>query len=409
MKIKVALLSYTDSGGAGRASLKISNLSSLFLKIDLFVMNKKNLNSYKINFNFIKKIYLFFLPKLNNFLLNLQRSNLNEFHSLDFFPINNYKLINQLNYDIIQLGWINNMISIEDINRINKPIVWRFSDFWPLSGCEHYIRKEDKRWIEGYYSKNKNVYGLDLNKYCWMKKMKLKYKKNIHIVTPSKWLARCAKKSPITKNWPVSVIPTPIDLKVFKYYHNESIKIKKKLNIRDDKKILLYGAHNLKDERKGYDYLRNAINNFLDSDKFHLIIFGTKDNNFHFNINCSYSFLGYVDNDELLAKLYSSCDILVLPYTNDNLPQIGLEAQSCGLPIVSFDIDGINEITEDKKTGYLSKIISSQGLAEGITWLAKKNKNLFQKNSINRAKKKWNKEIVLKKYNNLYKQVLKST
>jgi glycosyltransferase involved in cell wall biosynthesis len=98
-----------------------------------------------------------------------------------------------------------------------------------------------------------------------------------------------------------------------------------------------------------------------------------------------------------------------LPYTNDNLPQIGLEAQSCGLPIVSFDIDGINEITENKKTGYLSKIISSQGLAEGITWLAKKKKILFQKNSINRAKKKWNKEIVLKKYNNLYKQVLKST
>ena len=55
--------------------------------------------------------------------------------------------------DIVNLHWIGNeMISIDQINKINKPLVCTFWDMWPFCGAEHYTN--NKRYEEGY---NKNM------------------------------------------------------------------------------------------------------------------------------------------------------------------------------------------------------------------------------------------------------------
>ena len=40
------------------------------------------------------------------------------------------------------------MLSIADIAKIKKPIVWTLHDMWAFCGAEHYTT--DKRWINGY-------------------------------------------------------------------------------------------------------------------------------------------------------------------------------------------------------------------------------------------------------------------
>ena len=60
------------------------------------------------------------------------------------------------NYDLINLHWIQGeMISIEEIGRIKKPIVWTLHDAWPFCGTEHFPNGlNDKRYEYGYFRSN---------------------------------------------------------------------------------------------------------------------------------------------------------------------------------------------------------------------------------------------------------------
>ena len=69
----------------------------------------------------------------------LQRSRNNSMHSPAFLPCNLHKFINKSNFDIINLHWIQGeMLSIESIGKIKKPLIWTLHDSWAFSGSEHY-------------------------------------------------------------------------------------------------------------------------------------------------------------------------------------------------------------------------------------------------------------------------------
>ena len=79
--------------------------------------------------------------------------------------------INNSDADIIHLHWNQNeMLSIKDLTKIKKPIVWTLHDMWAFCGAEHFTT--DKRWSEGYSSSNRPDYesGFDLNRWTWQRK-----------------------------------------------------------------------------------------------------------------------------------------------------------------------------------------------------------------------------------------------
>ena len=78
-------------------------------------------------------------------------------HSFNWFPSLLDREINKSDNDIVNLHWIQNeMISIESISRIKKPIVWTFHDAWAFCGTEHYPNGlEDDRYIKGYKKNNR--------------------------------------------------------------------------------------------------------------------------------------------------------------------------------------------------------------------------------------------------------------
>ena len=45
------------------------------------------------------------------------------------------------------------MISLNDISKIKKPIVWTIHDNWPFASIEHYVDINDKRIFDGYNKK----------------------------------------------------------------------------------------------------------------------------------------------------------------------------------------------------------------------------------------------------------------
>ena len=93
--------------------------------------------------------------------------------------------------------------------------------------------------------------------------------------------------------------------------------------------------------------------NILDKEKFELVV--ASKNPFNTKVKFNLINLNYIKNEKQLSKVYNLCDIVVLSSRLDNLPNIGLEAQSCGKPIVAYDVGGISDIINDGKNGYLIK------------------------------------------------------
>lgn len=400
--MKVLLLSYMDSTGAGKAILKLKfGLDKYRIKNELWVIKKSSILSKQVKMSFFQKIYMMFIPRLNRLAQKLQISinnkiyevKINNYKSIDFFNINLTNLINNSDFDLVQINWINNFLSVEQIAQIKKPLVWRLSDMWPICGAEHYVHTNDQRWRTGYLKKNDSIIGIDWDKWMWEKKKKF-WKKPIQIITPSKWLKKCVKKSYLLNKWPVNQISTPIDFETF--YHRE-----KK---RDDFFNILYGASFYDEERKGYDFFERIYNKFSSNKKIKFYIFGSS--KYKILINKNIEYLGNIKSDKIMSQIYNKADVFLLPSYIDNLPQTGLEAQSCGLPIVAFNISGISELIVHKKTGYLAKPFDFDDLSKGIVWAL--NKKFSRRFISNLAKKKYSISNTIPKYLDIYRKVIKN-
>ncbi|MCL2025235.1 MAG: glycosyltransferase [Leptospirales bacterium] len=97
-------------------------------------------------------------------------------------------------------------------------------------------------------------------------------------------------------------------------------------------------------------------------------------------------FLGWVNHD-VLPKIYSSADILILPSRFDTFGCVVLEAMSCGLPVAAYDTKGPRDIIEHGESGYLATT-QKQMIADIKEYLlANELKNKLKRSAIKRAKK----------------------
>ena len=59
------------------------------------------------------------------------------------------------------------------------------------------------------------------------------------------------------------------------------------------------------------------------------------------------------DLGQLLATTFASCDLFVFPSKSETFGQVVLEAQASGLPVVAFQAEGVCDIIQDGRTGWL--------------------------------------------------------
>ncbi|MEK9185239.1 MAG: glycosyltransferase, partial [Patescibacteria group bacterium] len=188
---------------------------------------------------------------------------------------------------------------------------------------------------------------------------------NFHIVTPSKWLANKVAQS-ILGNKPLSVIHNGIDTNIFKPLRSDLNLLRSDLGLPTNKRIILVvakgGASN---PWKGGNYAQEAIQAFRgDSRAFFVDLGGDTGQD-----SPTLKTVGYVADQGTLAKYYSAADILLYPSIADNCPLVVLEAQACGLPVVSFATGGIPELVDHQKTGYIARYKDIADIITGIQWM----------------------------------------
>lgn len=112
-------------------------------------------------------------------------------------------------------------------------------------------------------------------------------------------------------------------------------------------------------------------------------------------------------DDVSLRALYNAADVMIVPSRLEAFGQTALEAQTCGIPVVAFNIGGLKDIILHFKTGYLAEAFDAQDLARGITWTLEQCKNnIISRQSRNEAVKRFNYQTIAEGYKKIYEKLL---
>ncbi len=279
-----------------------------------------------------------------------------------------------LEADILHLHWVQfGFLSIDSLKKLiqlGKPIVWTLHDMWAFTGGCHYSG-DCKNYLSHCHTCPylKRPGPKDLSWKIFEQKIELFGRGQIHFVTCSQWLAGQAKESALLKNFPVTAIPNPINIE--KFSSKNKIAARRHTRLPEGKELILFGAMNTKDSRKGFTYLKDALqllkNTFpKTADDVELVIFGKTDPEMLAGLPFPVNNRGQVQSEAELVYLYNACDITVLPSLQDNLPNVVMESMACCTPVVAFDTSGLPEMVQHNRNGYLAQPRSADDLAQGI-------------------------------------------
>jgi glycosyltransferase involved in cell wall biosynthesis len=372
--MRVVHLNHSDiNGGAARAAYRIHHsLRSTGIDSRMWVNNATS-GDWTVEgpvFAEAKALSALGAYAVKRLVKTLKTANSN-IHSPSILPSKWLKRINASTADIVHLHWVQGeMLSISEIGRIQKPIVWTLHDMWAFCGAEHYT--DDNRWRYGFRCDNRPEHetGFDLNRWTWLRKRK-HWQQPMQIVTPSRWLAECVRKSVLMSDWPVTVVANPIDTERWKPLERSIAR--DLLGLPSDATLLLFGAMGGgRDPRKGFDLLLDALEH-LRGDKrvngMELVVFGQRAPQTPPNLGFPIHYTGHLHDDYSLRALYSAADAMVIPSRQENLPNTSVEAHACGTPVIAFDTCGMSDCVKHKFTGYLAKAFDSYDLAAGICWV----------------------------------------
>lgn len=323
------------------------------------------------------------------------------------------KEINSAAPDVVHLHWTTGgALSVEEIGRLAGPVVWTLHDMWGFSGAEHYTDDgPTSRFRVGYYKSNvpAEESSNDLNRSTWNRKVK-NWTRPFHIVAPSRWLAECAKVSRLFATWPVTVIPYPIDLDVWRPLQKQVAR--ELLGLDPEANVVLMGAFGgLADPRKGGDLAIAALKSLVGTDckADQLLVFGQSAAAPHSaeSFPLPTRFLGRIYDDLTMVIAYSAADVMLVPSRQDNLPNTAIEALACGTPVVGFSVGGMTDIVQHGDTGWLAKPFDIADLAAGISWaLSRKGTDCeLRRRCRDSAVAKFSPNEVAMQYVNVYREV----
>ncbi len=405
--MKVYAFNFTDiKGGAAIATNRIhTSFRKEGIDSEMIVYRKFSNDKTVIGpANKIICLYRIFRQKLGQAIGIFFKKNASVFNSPSFLPSNWAGIINKSDVDIVNLHWVNlDFISIEDIAAIRKPLVWTLHDMWAFCGAEH-LAWNDAGYVTGYDEEGNGSFSL--NRWVWQRKKKA-WQVPIHIVAPSSWLASCVKKSALMHDWPVSVIPNPIDTK--QWLLLDKIAERKKAGIPEDEKLVLFStSEDLFTYHKGFDLLLEALTIVAKEVPFKILVIGSLAPIVPVVSPVEIIFKGFVKDIAEMNHFFSLADLVVVPSRQESLSLVAMEAITCGRPVVAFDNSGITDVVKHMHNGYMAKAFEINDMANGISMILK-DEQLAENMGANGRKYSelnFDTNVIAKKYIDLYSQVI---
>lgn len=216
-------------------------------------------------------------------------------------------------------------------------------------------------------------------------------------------------------------IPNGINIKLFKPLpEDERKKIKKELGFNKDEFVILYVGRIVKGKGilKLPEIIEELINEYgIKKIKFFIIGDGNDKEKLikilkkRKLLNYVRFSKGFINDISKLVRYYNVGDILIHLNINtkfEGSPNVILEAQACGLPVIAFDIPGVQDSISDGKTGFLIRRKDYENYIKKIYVLCS-NKKLYENMKINarkNIKNNFNIENIIERYIKVYRSVV---
>ena len=396
--MKIVILNTSErTGGAAVAAGRLGKaLGQAGIQVDKLIRENSWLNRFR-----------FYWERLIIFLCNhLNRKNLFAVSIANTgMDLSGHPLVKDA--DIIHLHWINqgflSLKDIEELVKLNKPIVWTMHDMWPCTGICHHARDYEKFQMgceSCFFLKSK---GKDLSTSVFDKKLSLYKEANITFVGCSRWLSGRAKKSYLLRDKTVLSIPNPIDTEV--YHPMDQDMTRELLGLPSGKRLLLFGALNVTDKRKGIDYLIEALRK-IEKQDVELVVFGQVKDDIRGLFPVPIHSMGYLSDESKIVALYNAVDMFITSSLEENLPNTIMESMACGTPCVGFEIGGIPEMIDHKINGYIASYKDASDLANGIQWVLEQDQLALSDACVKKVQENYTEEVIVMKYLSLYQNIL---
>ena len=255
------------------------------------------------------------------------------------------------NLEVVNLHWIPGRISapINDIFR-NNVVFWNLHDMNPMTGfCHHAF---DCDGFKASCNACPQVLPILQKVVTKSHKQKVSFidsAKKFSVIAPSKWIVRKAEMSTVFRNKEIFHIPNPVDTDIFMPVDltNYSFRSNRSKSLR----IGILGSN--------YDETKNAT----------LCFEIIKEVQAKTNTSITAVIIGdpyeknQIEQDvqtppgsgvEQIAKILQSCDLFLYLSTADTFPSICIEAQACGIPVITWKIGGQPETIVHEESGFVA-------------------------------------------------------
>lgn len=409
--MKILHLAMHEGSGAGRAATRLhSGLIMEGVNSSMLVLQKSSQTSSIVRLD----PQTIPLKKMQAKLLGGQLSRLmgaKITFSINVAPSLILRQIEKFRADVINLHWVGwDYVRIEDLSRLNVPLVWTLQDMWPFTGGCHYGEACDRYTQScGACPQLQSSREADLSRWVWQRKMRAWKDLDLTVVAPSQWIANCAKRSSLFRDRRVEVIPFCLDTQIYQPIDQKTARTA--LNLPLDKRIVLFGALSAtKDERKGFQFLLPALQRLSQQgwrDHIQLVIFGASEPESPIDLGFKAHYLGNLD-DTKLVQTYSAADVMVVPSTQESFGQTASESLACGTPVVAFNATGLKDIVDHQQSGYLVQPYEIEDLARGIAWVLEDDdrQSKLRQHARQKAEFNFHLELQVRHYRLLYQEIL---
>ncbi len=353
----------TDSGGAAKAMIRLhegllqrgvsSKVLTLYHQPSSYP--KKVFPFHNGHHSLIDKARYSLLYRIDHYKKKQALKNKLTNYEMFSFPSSIYDLHKHplvKEADLIHLHWVGGFLDYDTFFRqMDKPIVWTLHDLNPFSGGFHYANDS---------LNHQDEFAEIEREHLKIKKNALLSCQNLNIICLSRWIKQVSEKTEIFKDFTHHLIANGLDVDVF--HPRPKALLRKKLGLPPDKKILLFVADNIHNERKGFQYLQKALTQLHRND-FVCLLVGNDEQPLEEDYFLP---LHFISEESELAEVYAAADVCIVPSLEDNLPNTVLEAMASALPVIGFEVGGIPDMVLHNQNGFLVPLRDSQMLAQRI-------------------------------------------
>ena len=309
--------------------------------------------------------------------------------------------------DVTHLHWVNHgMLSLGDIKKLYRPVVWTLHDSWAFTGGCH--SPQECRGFEnrcGHCPELCSGQEQDPSRWNWNRKKAAWTHVDFTVITPSRWLAERASNSSLLRGRRIVAIPNAMDAAVFHTLDRRMAR--SALNLPLEKPLVFFGAHGaLTDWNKGADLWKTALS-ILAKKKTGVesVLAGSAAG--YGSLPVKTHELGILAPDRM-AMAMAAADVVVVPSRMENLPNMVAESLACGTPVAAFAVGGIPEMLRSGETGFLARPHDCEELAEGIGQLLKKGESMREACAAF-AMETYAPETVARRHLDLYRSLVETT